>query len=432
MNLPLVYSPRILLTDDNPVNLQLLRASLSGRYQQVTEANTGSECLSLLGSQNIDLLLLDMNMPEINGFDVLKSIPELPKNQQPRVMIVSADHSPDTVGKAFQAGADDYLATPYSQEELLARVQTQLALRRRSKYLEDLVSMRTHELSETNQRLQQTSNQLLQAEKMASLGQLSAGIAHEINNPIAYINSNLQLLVNYCDDIDGIVQACMETPNSPDDDAQSQIKNKADKFINYQFLIDNTKTLLQESLTGVDRVSLIVQDLRTFSHPEQQTWQLTDINTCIESALNITTNEIKYKATVVKDFADVPAIECVAPQINQVLVNLLMNAAQAIDEHGEIRIATFCDNDQRATIEIEDNGHGINAQCLDKIYDPFFTTKPVGEGTGLGLSVSYGIIQSHNGHIAVDSEIGRGTKFTISLPLKQKSKTLYSKPAAAN
>ncbi|BFM05703.1 hybrid sensor histidine kinase/response regulator [Halioxenophilus aromaticivorans] len=423
MNMPLAYNPRILLTDDNAVNLKLLRAHLGQQYHLLLEAASGDECLATLNRQNVDLLLLDMNMPGVSGFDVLQSIPKLAKAARPRVMIVSADHSPETVAKAFKAGADDYLATPYSQEELLARVQTQLALKRRSQYLEDLVAVRTRELSDTNQRLQQTLHQLLQAEKMASLGQLSAGIAHEINNPIAYINSNLQMLANYCGDFEQLAQAYMGIPENFSDDPRWLQAKELENKNNFRFLFGDAKQLLQESLTGVTRVTQIVHDLRVFSHPEQQSWQTVGINACIESALNIANNEIKYKANVIKNYGEIPAIQCVVPQINQVLVNLLVNAAQAIDDFGEIKITTSHTVNNQAIIEIEDNGQGIANLNLDKIYDPFFTTKPVGEGTGLGLSVSYGIIQSHNGSIAVETDEGKGSKFIITLPIKQKEKS---------
>jgi len=427
MSLPLAYSPRILFTDDNPVNLKLIRSILAQHYHQISQAQSGRECLQLLREQPIDLLLLDMNMPEVSGMDVLAAIPRLPRNRQPRVMIVSADHTPDTVAQAFQAGADDYLTTPYSKEELLARVQTQVALRRRAQYLEDLVSVRTQELSETNQRLQQTHHQLIQAEKMASLGQLSAGIAHEINNPIAYINSNLQTLANYCRDFEQLLHAFTALPDTLSVEEDWQQARQMAKTIDYKFLLQDANSLLRESLTGVERVTQIVNDLRIFSHPEQMAWQTVNINSCIESALNIAKNEIKYKANVVKDFGEVPSIECVIPQINQVLVNLLVNAAHAIENFGEIKITTGTDQCNNAMITIADNGRGIPAANLDKIYDPFFTTKPVGEGTGLGLSVSYGIIQSHNGKIAVETEEGKGTKFIISLPIQQGTVSMQQK-----
>lgn len=430
--MPLVYTPRILFTDDNPVNTQLLHGILSAHYPVLSEANSGKDCIKILGNQCVDLLLLDMNMPEINGLDVLEFIPKLPKIHQPRVMIVSADHSPSTVAQAFKAGADDYLATPYSEEELLARVQTQLALRRRAQYLEDLVALRTRELSDSNQRLQQTLQQLLQAEKMASLGQLSAGIAHEINNPMAYLNSNLQSLSSYCDDYERLASALLALPENFSGDPRWQALKTIEKNTQFHQLINDTKSLLQESLTGINRVNQIVHDLRVFSHPEQQHWQTISLNDCIESALNIASNEIKYKAKVIKHFGDLPKVQCLVTQINQVLVNLFVNAAQAIDDFGEIRISTWRNENNQAVIEIEDNGHGIANQNLDKIYDPFFTTKPVGEGTGLGLSVSYGIIQNHNGHIAVETDHGRGTKFIITLPLVQQIDNVSQPLSAAD
>ncbi|WP_317930391.1 sensor histidine kinase [Halioxenophilus sp. WMMB6] len=417
MNPPQAQSPRILVTDDSPVNQLLIQSILSPIYSQVIQAENGASCLATMSEQNIDLLLLDMNMPEISGMDVLKQIPKLPRNRQPRVLVVSSDNRPDTVAAAFQQGADDYLTTPFSREELLARVQTQLALRRRAQYLEELVTSRTRELSETNQRLKQTHHQLMQAEKMASLGQLSAGIAHEINNPIAYINSNLQTLALYCSDFAQLFSAFVQLPDDLADskawlDARQQLQKQ-----DYNFLVDDAKQLVAESLTGVERVTQIINDLKVFSHPEQNAWQPGDINACIVSALNIAGNQLKYKARVTKNFSMLPMVECVMPQINQVLVNLLVNAAQAIEEYGDITITTEQTNANEITITITDSGSGIPKSVLDRIYDPFFTTKPVGEGTGLGLAVSYGIIQNHQGTITANSKKGEGTTFTITLPI---------------
>ncbi len=414
-----IHNPRILITDDNPVNIQVASSTLQPLYSHLLEARDGEACLELLKKQSVDLLLLDMNMPKLSGMQVLQMLPNLPRNRQPRVMVVSSDDSPETVAEAFQMGADDYLTTPYSQEEMLARVQTQLALRSRAQYLEDLVASRTRELSEANQRLKQTHQQLMQTEKMASLGQLAAGIAHEINNPIAYINSNLQTLMDYCNDFRELLELYTALPEDLSTNSHWQSVRNRQQQINSEFLLADAQTLLTDSLKGVERVTRIATDLKVFSHPEQINWQSEDLHACIDSALNIVASKIKYKATVTKHYGDIPAIDCILPQMNQVLVNLLINAAQSIEEFGDICITTQKHNDDCIQLIIEDTGTGISHEHIDKIYDPFFTTKPVGEGTGLGLSISYSIIQNHGGQIEAISRPKNGTQFILTLPIRQ-------------
>lgn len=418
------HSPRILVTDDNPVNLTLICKTLGNRYPNVLQTSDGKSCLEYLNQHAVDLLLLDMNMPEMNGLEVLQAIPSLPGNRQPRVMVVSADHSPETVARAFKQGAADYLTTPFSNEEMLARVQTQLSLRRRSQYLEELVSSRTRELQEANEQIKQTHKQLMQAEKMASLGQLAAGIAHEINNPSAFISSNLQTLNDYFADLDTGLATLMKLAANPNDpDIVTTARALIEKS-NFPYLIADAKALLSESLTGVGRVKMIVDDLKTFSHPEQENWQATDLNGVINSALNIAASEIKYKAEVDKQLMRLPEVQCIAPQISQVLVNLLVNAAQAIPEFGIIWVTSRTAGPHHVEIIVSDNGSGIATEIIDRIYDPFFTTKPVGDGTGLGLSVSYGIIQNHQGTIVCTEREGGGTQFTITLPITRAPSSL--------
>ncbi len=412
-------SARILITDDNLINLGILNKILSSEFSQIEKAHDGEQCLAAIQQKSFDLLLLDMNMPNLSGMEVIEAIAKLPRNRQPRIMVVSADHSPETVANAFLLGADDYLKTPYSKEELLARVTTQLALRSRSQYLEGLVNRRTRELTETNQRLKETHSQLMQAEKMASLGQLAAGVAHEINNPLAYVNSNLQMLDDYCKDIGALIQAYSDLLADKKHDKSFENITQLTKKINPEFLFEDINQILHESLSGIKRVKKIVTDLKTFSHPEQKIWQQTDINQSLESAINIANSTLKYKARINKEIEDLPPIDCIAPQINQVFVNLLVNAAQSIQDRGEITIVTQALSNETIQIKIADTGVGIDKENQSKIFDPFYTTKPVGEGTGLGLSVSYGIIQAHNGTIKVDSKKGEGSTFTITLPTQR-------------
>ena len=273
-------------------------------------------------------------------------------------------------------------------------------------------------------KLEEAQNQLLQSEKLASIGQLAAGVAHEINNPIGFVNSNLGSLERYVTDLLRLIDSYMQAESSgfaaQDVETIAQIKSE----IEFDFLRDDIRELVHESRDGLDRVKRIIQDLKDFSRVDQNPeWQLTDINHCLESTLNVATNELKHKAEVIRDFAQIPEVECLASQINQVFLNMMVNAAQAIKERGTIRITTGTE-DGWVWIEFADTGSGIAPEHLRRIFEPFFTTKAVGKGTGLGLSLSYGIIARHNGRIEVESEVGEGTIFRIWLPIHHQGEQL--------
>jgi len=275
-------------------------------------------------------------------------------------------------------------------------------------------------LMETNQRLKETTKQLIQAEKMASLGQLAAGVAHEINNPVGYINSNLDTLKSYVKDLLELISHHQNLEKSPNDRAAREAVKEARQRLDLDFLEEDIQHLIQESLQGVRHVKQIVSDLKGFSHPEEKEWHSANLNELIDSTLNIANNELKYKTKIVKKYQELPSVQCITPQIKQVLLNLVVNAGQAIDGKGCITIETgLAPSAETVYVNIRDDGHGIDEESLQKIFDPFFTTKAVGQGTGLGLSVSYGIIQSHSGSITVSSEKGQGSCFTINLPVKQ-------------
>jgi signal transduction histidine kinase len=269
-------------------------------------------------------------------------------------------------------------------------------------------------------KLAQAHTQLLQSEKMASIGQLAAGVAHEINNPIGYVNSNLSMLGQYANDLlemIGIYELA-EPGLAPVERATVKAHRQR---LDIDYLKTDMQAILTESKEGVGRVKKIVQDLKDFSHPDEGRFLSADLHQGIDSTLNIVANEIKYKADVIKDYGKLPEVECIASQLNQVFMNLLVNAAHAmpVERRGKIFVRSGVGADETVWIEIADDGCGIPPENLKKIFDPFFTTKPVGQGTGLGLSLSYGLVQKHHGQISVTSEPGQGTCFRIVLPVSQ-------------
>jgi PAS domain S-box-containing protein len=274
-------------------------------------------------------------------------------------------------------------------------------------------------LKEAYVKLNQMQGQLLQSEKLASLGQLAAGVAHELNNPISFVNSNLGTLSEYVKEIKKLLEKYEKMERIIEGDKSKQkLYQEIDELkeqINLDFVLGDFDKIISESQEGTQRVKSIVQNLRDFSHVDKGEFKSADINQGIESTLNIVWNELKYKAEVIKEYGDIPQIECLPQQLNQVFMNLLLNAAQAITTHGQIKIKTYR-KDEDIIIEISDTGIGIPKDNLPRIFEPFFTTKEVGKGTGLGLSVAYGIVQKHNGKIEVESEVNKGTTFRVILP----------------
>jgi len=275
------------------------------------------------------------------------------------------------------------------------------------------------EMQKLNYQLEDAHNQLLQSEKMASIGQLAAGVAHEINNPIGYVYSNMGMLEKYVRDAFSMIEQYEQAEGMiADEVVRTQLKAAREK-LDIEFLKNDLRALMNESKDGITRVKNIVQNLKDFSHVDAANeWHFADLHSGLDSTLNIVNNEIKYKANVIKEYGDIPEIECLPSQLNQVFMNLLVNAAHAIEERGAITIRTGC-QENGIWVEIADTGNGIAPENLKKIFDPFFTTKPVGKGTGLGLSLSYGIIQKHHGYIEAQSEIGKGTRFKVWLPISQ-------------
>lgn len=339
-------------------------------------------------------------------------------------------------GRVFEVSSrpqylgEQIIGRVFGIQDITDHTLAEKALRESRDLLEERVQARTADLYAVNETLQQekqsqailikrleeAQNQLLQSERMASIGQLAAGVAHEINNPVAFVNSNLGSLQRYVMDMLKLLLVYGEAEGVLPQTVVQQIKQlKIDA--DFDFLQGDIVSLLDDSLDGLKRVTRIVQDLKNFSHVDESERQWANLETGLESTLRVVWNELKYKATVVKEYAGIAPIECFAFQLNQVFMNLLVNASHAIETQGTITLRTGQD-DSTVWVQVQDTGRGIKPENLARIFEPFFTTKPVGQGTGLGLSVAYGIVKKHNGRIDVTSEVGKGSTFTVVLPKK--------------
>ena len=271
--------------------------------------------------------------------------------------------------------------------------------------------------------LKELRRQLLQLEKLASIGQLTAGVAHEINNPVGFISNNVEMLRQYVVsyiDILKIVENLKKSIEQNNMESAKSIVAEMSKFeeeINLDYMINDADKLLEHTQRGIDRIQKVVMGLRTFARRDNEIMEMADVEAVLESIINIVWNEIKYKAELKKEYGKIPPVKCNSQELGQVFINLLANAAQSITDKGEITVKTYV-NANHACIAIRDTGCGIAPEDIKKIFTPFYTTKQAGQGTGLGLSVSYDIIKQHGGDILINSQPGRGTTFTVLLPLQ--------------
>ena len=408
--------PRLLIVDNDKI-FRMEFIAMAKDIGDITEMESGEAGLEYLDKHDVDLILLDMMMPGLNGLDVLEALVKQKKINKIPVVLLSATEDDESIARAFKLGAVDYLRKPVRKYELIARLTTQLELRYRQLHLERMVNERTRELTEANQGLKIAQEQLMQSDKMAAIVQLAAGVAHEINNPIGFVSSNLATMSQYLDDIFRVIGAYEKIDSflTAEQKAGLQVIKKE---IDLGYLKGDITELLRESKDGLSRIIHIVKDMKNFSHINENKWELVNIHEGIDSTLNIVHNEIKYRAKVVKDYGDVGLVQCIASQINQVLLNILVNASHAMEADGLLTIKTW-QAKSKLKISISDTGCGIPPDVLKKIFDPFYTTKPVGKGTGLGLSLSYTIIAKHHGSIDVESTPGAGTTFVVTLPLQQ-------------
>lgn len=331
-------------------------------------------------------------------------------------------HFVDAVNEAYHSFDEDRKiienAMELSSEEM---IQINEDLRKNESVLRETIS----NLQKAHQELKEAQAQLLHSEKLASIGQLAAGIAHEINNPIAFVNSNMQTLEEYMRCFLRVIDLIMRLTDLMNRNELKEVYglleeiNRVKEEAQLDFIVTDMSKLLEESRDGLERIKKIILDLRTFAREDKGEITKVSIDKILDGALNIVTNEIKYKADIEKTYdLSLPMIQCSEQKLGQVFMNLIINAAQAIEDFGVIKIKTFLEN-QNVCVEVSDTGKGIKEEDLLKIFDPFFTTKPIGQGTGLGLSVSHEIVRKHGGEIKVYSHLGKGTTFKVVLPVSE-------------
>ncbi|MDZ8223170.1 response regulator [Nostoc sp. ChiVER01] len=411
----------ILIVDDNPANLQVLSSFLDQSSFEVWAARSGERAIQRLENDDLpDLILLDIMMPGIDGFETCKQLKSNPRVQDiPVIFMTALSETADKI-KGLQLGAVDYITKPFQQEEVLVRIENHLKLRNLTKTL-----------IAKNTELEQTQTQLIQAEKVAALGQITAGIAHEVNNPINFIAGNLNFVQQYVQEVVSLLYLYQKyLPNPPE-----EIKTAIQKS-DLEFLLNDLSKIIQSMQVGTDRVTEIVSYLNNFSRHRETGKKLTNLHEGLDSTLLILGHRFKYNAhqpsiKLVKEYGSLPLVECFPGEINQVFMNLICNAIDAIEEKynnqdiektyqnpGVIKIKTEAIGEQ-VILRVADNGLGINNKNKTKIFDAFYTTKPIGKGTGLGLSIAYQIVvNNHHGKLTYDSKPGEGIEFIIELPIR--------------
>lgn len=453
------YKANILVVDDTPDNLRLLSAMLTAQGYEVRKALNGKMALTACQMLLPDVILLDINMPGMDGYEVCKQLKSENNTSEVPVIFISAlDDVLDKV-KAFDVGGVDYITKPFHGAEVVLRIENQINLR----LLQNKLQEKNLLLQKAFDELKAAQVQQIQNEKMFALGQLVAGVAHEINNPVSFIYGNLQYANEYILDLLSLVNLYQQEYPNPTPKLQATIKD-----IDLNFVIHDLQSLMGAMYRGTERIRSIVLALQNFSRLDEAIMKSVDIHEGIESTLVMLEHRLKETATrpmitVVKDFATLPRVMCYASELNQVFMHILNNAIDALemgngawrlgkksqkqedaflsrsqdidttqtlfpqlpifDSHTlvpQILIQTQLTSKNTVKISIADNGPGIEQSTCARLFDPFFTTKPVGKGTGLGLSISYQIVvQKHQGNLICYSSPGQGAKFVIEIPVRQ-------------
>ncbi|MCU1268073.1 MAG: hypothetical protein JWM21_4391 [Acidobacteria bacterium] len=409
-----VTDNRILIVDDEEAIRNMFAECLRDDYD-CTTAGSANEALERLAERSYSLVISDVMMPGRNGVELLREITA--RYPETAVIMVSGVDRSQRVRDALSLGAADYLIKPCELDVLLIAVERALERRKLQctarKYKAD-IEKQNKELALRAAELQRLQAQIIHSEKMASLGQLAAGVAHELNNPAGFIYGNMDLLKGEIGGLQELMAAYDQLDLPP---AALVLIQPIKLRIGYDDLAGDLNSIVKDCFEGAERIRDVVQNLRLFSRLDEAELKQVDLHEGIESTIRLLSQYYSSgRVALSRDFGELPPVSCYAAQLNQVWMNLLANAAQAVSGNGEVHITTRLE-DNWAVIAIRDSGCGISPDLQARIFDPFFTTKPVGEGTGLGLSISYGIIERHGGTIKVQSMPGAGTTFTIRIPI---------------
>ncbi|MEG4505487.1 response regulator [Microcoleus sp. F6_B4] len=417
-------NPFILIVDDNPTNLSVLSQALKMAGYKVRMAMDGEDTLAQVEHNHPELILLDIEMPKLDGFETCRRLQENPATEGIPIIFMTAVADTENKVKGLSLGAVDYITKPFEQEEVLARVKVHWRLKRLTDTLEQQIVERT-------QALQQAQVQLVQQEKLSALGQLVAGVAHEINNPVGCIIGNVDAVQDSINALFGLIDLYKNKFPQPGAEIEEELET-----LDLEYLRDDLPKLIKAMKDGSERITSISKSLRTFSRTDSDRKQIFDIHEGIDSTILILRHRLKANDSrpaieVVTNYGIIPAINCFPGQLNQVFMNIVANAIDALEEasHGRsfseiqaapnrITITTFVEN-KNVKIAIVDNGKGMKEEVKEKIFDHLFTTKAVGKGTGLGLAIARQIVvEKHGGSIHVNSLLGRGTEFAIALPIQ--------------
>lgn len=399
---------KVLLAEDDPMSRRMLQAHLERWGHEVIPANDGAEAWRLFAADHFSLVVTDWMMPEMDGPELIRRIRAAPCPYYVYIILLTAKTSKDDVVRGMEAGADDFIGKPFDREELRTRVRAG----------ERILNLE-HNLADQNRALRESQAALVQAEKLASLGRLAAGVAHEINNPIAYVANNLTVLRRETEAALTVLshyQRGRESLARQEPALAAEIA-RLEAEADLAYFQETFARTCDKTREGLQRVRDIVRNLRDFARLDEAEVKEISVNDAIASTLEVLSHEAEsQKVRLISDCAPIPPITCFAGRINQVFLNLVTNAIQACSAGGTVTVRTRPGVHDGVTVEVVDTGSGIAPEHRARLFEPFFTTKPVGQGTGLGLSVSYGIIRDHGGTIEVDSELGHGTIFRVRLP----------------